>query len=982
MHISMLKFCIFEHHFEFLNTLFHKVFVNLRLVNRNYYKYYMIRPLLRKLTNHRIGALLFLMMITSVTAWGQETIDGLTYNTSGGYYEINVANDLSKLADYVNGTWGDSHNCAGLTFKLTADIEVGYHAPIGKDADHPFCGTFDGNGHSIVGYNTPTIYSESHIGIFGYLGSGAMVKDLSIDNYKFQPINFDSYIGGIAGFNAGGTVRNCQVMERIQLYGADNHVGRIVGCNDGGTITGCISYSSDYGQYPIYGVNINSGTVSDCYYYDQYSDNSDFVGATRLWRIECSNNININGSVEKRIVTNNSYNEYYIYAVANSPLTINTPDNTTLISAIIKKYDDNDDVTADLGYNDGAFTMPAYDLYLEPTIRASWDDGTNGTEENPYLISTTADLNALASMVNDGTGYYGKFFKLTNDIDYTSATLDEDGNNFVTIGSETRSFDGNFDGANHTIKGICLSGNSYVGIFGKLSGTIKNLTLVDAQISGYYYVGGIAGRTSRGIIQNCHVAADVTISALKHGSNTIGGIVGQTSNNSNISYCTSAATVTSGTFSGCSGFGGIVGYHVNSMIENCLAVGTTVKADSYVGAIVGNLDYYSSHYISGASNNFYHGCTVTVGNNGPATSGIGIGSTDGNTTTDLSSMTYSNNNYTNCALSGDILTVTLSECVNASGTLNGGQMSSCYGGKFYTFANQTITLNYGGEVPEGKTVVYAVDGSLINGNSFTMPAKDVSVKSKWKTSIGVEVVDPETTIDGHPLIIAGDDAHIKVTMTPADFNGVATVNMTFNDNNGETTKHYTVAIVNGEGHYYVTNLAQAAYYMTASFEGNDNYTASTTETATTLEVCKVLTELRSSLDKNSVYVGEEFTVTVDITEVGLQRPVIDSETGKNIEYFYETSKPLSIDGVCTIKVMVPNDTLYEDNYTAALIKGNGSLTFSHFPAGIRYVNAVYAGTDKYIQSNSQNETLTINKIETNVNVEVDSPVIAKEQVFE
>ena len=55
---------------------------------------------------------------------------------------------------------------------------------------------------------------------------------------------------------------------------------------------------------------------------------------------------------------------------------------------------------------------------LSLTARAAYSGGS-GTADDPYLISTTADWNALADAVNDGVAgnhFEGKYFKMTADI--------------------------------------------------------------------------------------------------------------------------------------------------------------------------------------------------------------------------------------------------------------------------------------------------------------------------------------------------------------------------------------------------------------------------------------------------------------------------------------------------------------------------------------------------------------------------------------
>lgn len=66
----------------------------------------------------RAAMTLLLAVLTATTAWAQEAISGLTYNTAGGYYEIKDEQDLKDLATYVNA----GNDAYGKTFKQTANI--------------------------------------------------------------------------------------------------------------------------------------------------------------------------------------------------------------------------------------------------------------------------------------------------------------------------------------------------------------------------------------------------------------------------------------------------------------------------------------------------------------------------------------------------------------------------------------------------------------------------------------------------------------------------------------------------------------------------------------------------------------------------------------------------------------------------------------------------------------------------------------------
>ena len=84
------------------------------------------------------------------------------------------------------------------------------------------------------------------------------------------------------------------------------------------------------------------------------------------------------------------------------------------------------------------------------------------------------------------------------------------------------------DGNNKTISNLTInnSSNSTVGLFGCIEdGTVENLTLSGATITGNDYVGGIAGQSISSTIQNCKVVSS-TITATKEALPCIGAIVG------------------------------------------------------------------------------------------------------------------------------------------------------------------------------------------------------------------------------------------------------------------------------------------------------------------------------------------------------------------------------------------------------------------------------------------------------------------------
>jgi hypothetical protein len=208
----------------------------------------------------------------------------------------------------------------------------------------------------------------------------------------------------------------------------------------------------------------------------------------------------------------------------------------------------------------------------------------SGTETDPYTINTPAQLAWLAQVVNIGdTTFNNKYYKLTADLD-----LSEYGENFnegggwVPIGFPTNTFRGIFDGNNHIITGLYINTTlSRVGLFGGVTGSVKNLKLENVNIRGSSTIGAVAGLAGGPII-NCYSSGTITGT-----SNDIGGIVGSSatvanSEESTIINCHSSARV-----SGNQNVGGIIGSAFHNVVNSSFT--GVVSGSMSVGGIAGRL---------------------------------------------------------------------------------------------------------------------------------------------------------------------------------------------------------------------------------------------------------------------------------------------------------------------------------------------------------------------------------------------------------
>lgn len=188
-----------------------------------------------------LAAVIMLQLLTPVV-WAAEP-DVIT---------IRTAEDLSEL----------SRNCSldswsqGKTVCLTADIDL-----TGRNfqAIPTFGGTFDGGGHTISGLS----FTESGNvqGLFRYLQSGGVIKDLTVEG-SVCPTDFRDTVGGIVGDNRGQLLR-CTFAGTVS---GKTNVGGIAGCNQaGGELVNCTFSGSVNGELHVGGiVGQNLGSAVQC----------------------------------------------------------------------------------------------------------------------------------------------------------------------------------------------------------------------------------------------------------------------------------------------------------------------------------------------------------------------------------------------------------------------------------------------------------------------------------------------------------------------------------------------------------------------------------------------------------------------------------------------------------------------------------------------------------------------------------------------
>jgi hypothetical protein len=238
-----------------------------------------------------------------------------------------------------------------------------------------------------------------------------------------------------------------------------------------------------------------------------------------------------------------------------------------------------------------------------------------GTEVSPYLIASEGNLLWMAENFTAPENcmyqysFNNKYFVQTKNLDISSIA------NWTPIGSDVKLFSGTYDGAGHTVSGLNYTGNAnYIGLFGYIYGTVKNLGVINVNIvSAGQNAGGLAGTNCKDL-SNCYTTGRIEYNGSGNRCYLVGGLVGTSSGN--IYNCYSTCDVSSSATVGSVGVGGLVGNGGNPsiVITNCFAVGT-VSGGMWLGELIG-ATYSKIKYCygkSGQANIRVVGCENTAG---------------------------------------------------------------------------------------------------------------------------------------------------------------------------------------------------------------------------------------------------------------------------------------------------------------------------------------------------------------------------------
>lgn len=209
----------------------------------------------------------------AIDTWDGQTTEAFATKDAEGHvlgYDADnpiLIGSCAQLA-YLSKQVDKSNNCSGMYFKLTDDLNlagkpwspIGYKSTSGI-SDTPFCGTFDGAGHEIIGLKVNA--NQNYLGLFGYI-KGATVKNLKVSSADISTENGDYGAILCALAEEGSTISSCSVSGKVRIE--NMHAGGLVAEFKNSTMTECTADVEVNSQQYVGGLcgMLKYGKISKC----------------------------------------------------------------------------------------------------------------------------------------------------------------------------------------------------------------------------------------------------------------------------------------------------------------------------------------------------------------------------------------------------------------------------------------------------------------------------------------------------------------------------------------------------------------------------------------------------------------------------------------------------------------------------------------------------------------------------------------------
>ena len=200
------------------------------------------------------------------------------YNTGS----VTGSNGVGGVAGHNSSSITDCYNTGSVTGKDYVGGVAGSNSGFGTVTNCYNTGSVTGknkvggvagyNDYIVTGcYNEGSVTGEEYVGgVVGYNDASGALTTTVTDCYNTGSVTGERVVGGVVGYSRSAydrstTVANCYNTGIVN--GNERVVGGVVGYNEGGTVTDCYNEGSITGGNGVGGVvSENSGTVINCYY--------------------------------------------------------------------------------------------------------------------------------------------------------------------------------------------------------------------------------------------------------------------------------------------------------------------------------------------------------------------------------------------------------------------------------------------------------------------------------------------------------------------------------------------------------------------------------------------------------------------------------------------------------------------------------------------------------------------------------------------
>ncbi|MEN6413105.1 MAG: YDG domain-containing protein [Veillonellales bacterium] len=454
-------------------------------------------------------------------------------------------------------------------------------SPIGTSTS-AFTGIFDGLGHT-VSKLTISGGTSSNIGLFGYTGSTAVIRNISLTNVNIT--GSGSSVGALVGYN-NGTIENCNSAGTVS---GTKNVGGLVGDNYG-TITASTSAVSVT-------VSTNGKSMGG------------LAGANE------DSKASISDSSSSGTVIRTSQSSKYVYTgglvgynsakIANS-FSSSTVESSTNYTGGLVGYNTGGQITGSwstgniigtnyvgglVGNNDSGTISVCYSTgtvkgvswvgglvgYNKSTISGSWHKTGSVTSSNSYIGGL---VGWNAALIEDSYNDSAVTMTGTSDQIYVGGL----------IGYNTGTVTGADKDKSYSSGSVTSNGGTVGGLIGYNNslGAVSGYHSTGSVSGGAAYVGGLIGYNTS-TISGCYNTSDV-----KSTGSYTGGLIGyNTGTVKDTSYSTGLVSSTAGNV------GGLIGYNTGA-VSDSYSTGSVTGGGNNIGGLIGyNTAAITSCYSSG-----------------------------------------------------------------------------------------------------------------------------------------------------------------------------------------------------------------------------------------------------------------------------------------------------------------------------------------------------------------------------------------------